>query len=167
MSYELSDTERNAALQLNADYRYEHFISKLVEHEELFILTDEHGVMMLTTDDEDCIPVWPHPEYAKAWAEGEWAQCKPQSITLKVWLEKWIDGMEQDEAVCCRVPDPGSGRYRAGAGRRGRRHCREAGQARLITALFATPVANKDPAIWRGLCFRSVCQMSCHYQGWR
>lgn len=102
MSYELSDTERNAALQLNADYRFDHFISKLVEHEELFVLTDEHGVMMLTTDDEDCIPVWPHPEYAKAWAEGEWADCKPQSITLKVWLERWIDGMEQDE-LCVAV----------------------------------------------------------------
>ena len=87
MSYELSDTERNAALQLNADYRFDHFISKLVEHEELFVLTDEHGVMMLTTEEEDCIPVWPHPDYAKAWAEGEWAECKPQSITLKVWLE--------------------------------------------------------------------------------
>ena len=71
MSYELSDTERNAALQLNADYRFDHFISKLVEHEELFVLTDEHGVMMLTTEEEDCIPVWPHPDYAKAWAEGE------------------------------------------------------------------------------------------------
>ena len=71
-----SDTERNAALQLNADYRFDHFISKLVEHEELFVLTDEHGVMMLTTEEEDCIPVWPHPDYAKAWAEGEWAECK-------------------------------------------------------------------------------------------
>ena len=106
MSYELSDTERNAALQLNADYRYDHFISKLVEHEELFVLTDEHGVMMLTTDDEDCIPVWPHPEYAKAWAEGEWAECKPQSITLKVWLERWVDGMEQDELCVAVFPTP-------------------------------------------------------------
>ena len=106
MSYELSDTERNAALQLNADYRFDHFISKLVEHEELFVLTDEHGVMMLTTEEEDCIPVWPHPDYAKAWAEGEWAECKPQSITLKVWLERWVDGMEQDELCVAVFPTP-------------------------------------------------------------
>mgnify|MGYP002137545917 CR=1 FL=1 len=31
MSYELSDTERNAAVQLNADYRYDHFISKVID----------------------------------------------------------------------------------------------------------------------------------------
>ena len=106
MSYELSDTERNAALQLNADYRFDHFISKLVEHEELFVLTDEHGVMMLTTEEEDCIPVWPHPDYAKAWAEGEWAECKPQSITLKVWLDRWVDGMEQDDLCVAVFPTP-------------------------------------------------------------
>lgn len=106
MSYELTETERNAALQLNADYRFDHFISKLVEHEELFVLTDEHGVMMLTTEDEDCIPVWPHPEYAQAWAEGEWAECKPQSITLKVWLERWVEGMEQDELCVAVFPTP-------------------------------------------------------------
>lgn len=102
MSYTLTDTERNAALSLNADYRYDHFISKLVEHGELYVLTDEHGVMMLTTEDEDCIPVWPHTEYAEAWANGEWAECKPQAITLKVWMERWIDGMEEDQ-LCVAV----------------------------------------------------------------
>lgn len=102
MSYTLTDTERNAALSLNADYRYDHFITKLVEHGELYVLTDEHGVMMLTTEDEDCIPVWPHPEYAEVWASGEWADCKPQAITLKVWMDRWISGMEEDE-VCVAV----------------------------------------------------------------
>lgn len=102
MSYTLTDTERNAALSLNADYRYDHFITKLVEHGELYVLTDEHGVMMLTTEDEDCIPVWPHPEYAEAWASGEWADCKPQAITLKVWMDRWIAGMEEDE-LCVAV----------------------------------------------------------------
>lgn len=106
MSYELSDSERNGALQLNADYRFEHFISKVAEHESLYILTDEHGVMMLTTEDEDCIPVWPHPDYANAWAQGEWANCKAQEVTLKVWLERWVDGMEQDEVYVAVFPTP-------------------------------------------------------------
>ena len=76
--------ERNAALQLNADYRFDHFISKLVEHEELFVLTDEHGVMMLTTEDEDCIPVWPHPEYAKAWGYP-----MPEALAIgELWMAK-------------------------------------------------------------------------------
>ena len=36
----------------------------------------------------------------------EWADCKPQSITLKVWLERWIDGMEQDELCVAVFPTP-------------------------------------------------------------
>lgn len=168
MSYELSDTERNAALQLNADYRFDHFISKLVEHEELFVLTDEHGVMMLTTEDEDCIPVWPHPEYAKAWAEGEWADCKPQSITLKVWLDCWVDGMEQDELCVAVFPTPEQEGIVLDSGRRGRRHRAKAGQARLSPAQALLP--QKDPPqcgvfclcrarAWRGLrAFDSGCR---------
>ena len=109
MSYELSDTERNAALQLNADYRFDHFISKLVEHEELFVLTDEHGVMMLTTEEEDCIPVWPHPDYAKAWAEGEGPSAnRSPSPSRCGWIAGWTAWSRMISAwPCSPTPDQG------------------------------------------------------------
>ena len=50
MSYELSDTERNAALQLNADYRYDHFISKVAQHQQLWTLKDEKGLLLLESE---------------------------------------------------------------------------------------------------------------------
>ena len=31
---------------------------------------------------------------------------QPQSITLKVWLERWVDGMEQDELCVAVFPTP-------------------------------------------------------------
>ena len=97
MSYELTELERNAALRLNADYRYEHFISKVARSGELWALKDENGLLFLKSDnDETCLPVWPHAEYAQLWAVGDQAHYQPQSITLKIWLERWIDGLTQD-----------------------------------------------------------------------
>lgn len=97
MSYELTELERNAALRLNADYRYDHFVSKVARSGELWALKDENGLLFLNSDsDENCLPVWPHPDYAKLWAVGDLERYQPQAITLKIWLERWIDGLTQD-----------------------------------------------------------------------
>ena len=70
-------------------------------------MTERKAMMISFRNVEDGREAKPeHPEYAKAWAEGEWADCKPQSITLKVWLERWVDGMEQDELCVAVFPTP-------------------------------------------------------------
>lgn len=96
MSYDLTEQERNAALQLNADYRYDHFISKVAQYQSLWILKDADGLKLLQAEDATCLPVWPHADYARTWAVDEWAGCEPQSITLPIWLERWVDGLTQD-----------------------------------------------------------------------
>ena len=154
MSYELSDTERNAALQLNADYRFDHFISKLVEHEELFVLTDEHGVMMLTTEEEDCIRCGRIPTTPRPGPKVEWPSAKPQSITLKVWLERWVDGMEQDELCVAVFPTPDQEGIVLDPADAGRRHRAKAGQARLIAPAPLQPWLQKDPACMCGVFCR-------------
>ena len=46
---------------------------------------------------QECLPVWPHSDYASALAKGSWADCKPYKIELSYFLDKWIPGMIQDE----------------------------------------------------------------------
>ena len=105
MSYSLTDVDQAAIEQLNDDERFNHFVNKAVEYQELWILTDEHGCMMLTSDDdEDCIPVWPHADYAKAWAVDDWEQCRPEAISMKVWQSRWVPGMEEDELLVAVFP---------------------------------------------------------------
>lgn len=106
MSYELTDTERNAAQQLNADYRYDHFISKVAQHGALWILKDEQGLLLLQDEEETSLPVWPHPDYAKEWASGDLARYQPQSITLAVWLDRWVEGLTQDGISVAVFPLP-------------------------------------------------------------
>ncbi len=106
MSYELSDTERNAALQLNADYRYDHFISKVAQHQQLWTLKDEKGLLLLESEGDVCLPLWPHSSYAQDWVKDELASYVPQSITLEVFLERWAEGLEQDQIAVAVFPLP-------------------------------------------------------------
>lgn len=97
MTYELSETEKNGALNLNAEYRYDHFVLKVARSGQLWALKDDDGLLFLTADEgEYCLPVWPHEDYAALWATGDFAGYKPQAITLDIWMEKWIDGLTQD-----------------------------------------------------------------------
>ena len=97
MSYRLNEKQRVSVSSLPADERYEHFLQKVTGWEELWGLSDQDGCVMLSTDDgEECIPVWPHPDYATEWATDEWAECQPFKIDLKAWMERWLPGMAED-----------------------------------------------------------------------
>lgn len=84
--------------------RYDFLVEQVKEHKELWVLQDNDGCVMLTTDDEDCIPVWPSEETASLWAEDDWQDCRPLSIGLTEWLERWVPGMEDDELYVAVFP---------------------------------------------------------------
>ncbi|MGO1245885.1 MAG: DUF2750 domain-containing protein [Oceanisphaera sp.] len=105
MSYSLTEADQAAAEKMHDNERYNHFVNKVVEHQEMWILTDEHGCMMLTSDeDEDCIPMWPHADYAKTWAVDDWAACQPEAINMQTWQSRWLPGMEEDELLVAVFP---------------------------------------------------------------
>ena len=106
MSQTLPPEEFQATQALDADARYDHFMQQVVTTGEMWILKDEQGCMLLTAEGDDCIPVWPHPDYAKAWAAEEWAKCEPYAISLKTWLDRWVKGMEEDGLAVAVFPLP-------------------------------------------------------------
>ena len=72
-------------------------ITQFVENQQIWILTDEYGSVMLTTEDEDCIPVWLSKIDAEKWATEDWQGFEAVVITLSTWLNKWTDGLGDDE----------------------------------------------------------------------
>jgi hypothetical protein len=60
--------------------------------------------MLITADGDDCIPVWPHPDYAKAWAVDDWSKSQPFAIPLQVWLDRWTTGMAEDGVAVAVFP---------------------------------------------------------------
>ena len=81
----------------DSEQRYQYFIQSAVANQEIWILTDRQGCVMLNSEDEDCVPVWPSCEAAQAWATGEWQDCQGEAIGLKAWQQRWSDGLEEDE----------------------------------------------------------------------
>lgn len=61
---------------------------------------------MLTTDEEDGVPVWPDAELALLWATDDWEHCEAMELSSEEFLTKWVPGMTQDElmVIVCPVP---------------------------------------------------------------
>jgi len=92
-------------LKLNQQQRFQYFCKEVNKQKQVWLLVDEHGCVMLNTEDEDCVPVWPNKEFAEDWATEEWSHCKPESISLEKWNNRWTRGLEEDELSIVVFPD--------------------------------------------------------------
>ncbi|OLQ70785.1 hypothetical protein BIT28_15320 [Photobacterium proteolyticum] len=105
MSNPLDSSQITAIQAYDAEKRYKYLVKEVVSNRQIWILTDEHGCVMLNTDDEDCVPVWPNKEFAESWATGEWEYCKAEAISLNKWHSRWTHGLEDDELAVVIFPN--------------------------------------------------------------
>ncbi len=107
MSWTPSEKEVQAVLALEASKRYEHWIKKVADQQEVWSLWQEGG-WALAGDDagRQLVPVWPHSRYAALCAEGAWLGYQPKAITLDSWLDRWLPGMERDQRLVAVFPAP-------------------------------------------------------------
>ncbi|WP_245785647.1 DUF2750 domain-containing protein [Alkalimonas amylolytica] len=105
MEYQLNQDELNKLVQLTPEQRYEYFVHAAADLDAIWILVDDEGFVLVSAEDERCIPVWPHAELAELWIDGEWSECQAQSIPLATWLEKWTSGLQGDELAIAVFPD--------------------------------------------------------------
>lgn len=88
--------------------RLNYLIQQVVSNKEIWLLTDEHGCMMLNTEDEDCVPVWPNEEFAQRWINDEWQNCQAQAISLNKWYSRWTMGLADDDLALVIFPNQDS-----------------------------------------------------------
>lgn len=108
MEWEVSDKELKAILSLPGEKRYEYFVKKIADWEQIWSLRNQDGWVLASSDavDMHLVPVWPHQKYVAACLSEEWDNCKPASISLKDWIEKWIPGMLKDNLQVAVFPTP-------------------------------------------------------------
>ncbi|MDH5446990.1 MAG: DUF2750 domain-containing protein [Gammaproteobacteria bacterium] len=107
MSYRINDKEIENVLALSGADRYEHFVKRVADWEEVWSLQDKNGWVSSENDEGiKSIPVWPHPEYTKLCAEENWKGNNPSSIELQAFIEKWLPGMEKDGLLVAVFPTP-------------------------------------------------------------
>lgn len=105
MSQELTQEQIASVNKMRSEERFNYCIKEIAKQRKVWILTDEHGCVMLNTEEEDCVPVWPHEAFANQWATGEWEHCKAESISTAKWFSRWTHGLEDDELAVVVFPN--------------------------------------------------------------
>jgi len=101
----LTPEQVTRVLTLDQQQRFQYLCKEVNKQQSIWLLVDEHGCVMLNTEDEDCIPVWPNKEFAEDWATEEWSHCTAEAISLNKWYERWSRGLEEDELSVVVFPD--------------------------------------------------------------
>lgn len=86
-------------LRLSKDDRYDYFIRKVADYEEVWGL-ESNGWALLGDDlNNQVFPFWPEKEFAEICAIDQWTGYEAKPIELNSFLEKWIPGMEKDKIL--------------------------------------------------------------------
>lgn len=96
MTYTLSPKEFHSVSGMSAEERFDYFVDAIIKSKEVWTLSSDQGTVLMSSEGEDCLPVWPHPDFAEQWVSGDWSDCTAMSIDLGVWLERWLPGMDED-----------------------------------------------------------------------
>jgi hypothetical protein len=91
--------------KLDSQERYEYLVETVIEQQQVWILSDSKGFVLLNSDGEDCLPVWPHKECAEQWLTGDWKACQAEAIALDVWQSRWTVGLTGDKLVIAAFPN--------------------------------------------------------------
>lgn len=104
---QVNDLEYVNVIKLAPEKRYEYFVKKVCDWEEIWSLKDEKGwCQMGSPDGHECVPIWPAQRYAQALCINEWKDCSAVSISLEKWIQSWIPGMEKDRRCVAVFPTP-------------------------------------------------------------
>ena len=109
MSYRMHPKQLENVFALTSKQRYEHFILKVCDWEELWILEDNNKDFLIITPQEDLayLPVWPHADYALAFHEI-YPSLKPSRVELDSFLETWLPNLNNDGLKVGVLPNLGT-----------------------------------------------------------
>lgn len=105
MAYEIDSEELVKILDLSDVERFDYLISQALQHEEIWSLKGNAGWATVQSEGRTCIPFWPHRKCAALFAKSEWFSYKPQVITTKQFVERWVSGLEQKNTFVAVFPN--------------------------------------------------------------
>ena len=106
-SYPLNPKQFTAVLALSGPDRFQHFISRVADWQNVWGLRDENGWVSASDDEGNlAFPFWPHPDYAAACATDKWLGNLPDSVEIHEFLEHWLPNMGKDGVAVAVFPTP-------------------------------------------------------------
>ncbi|WP_312901539.1 DUF2750 domain-containing protein [Chryseobacterium taichungense] len=88
----MNNKEKENILKLEPYKRYQYFIKKIADFEELWTIVDEDGNYALSdVDNHTLISLWTSEEFVKSNLEQGWEKCKPIKLTLDELREELFE----------------------------------------------------------------------------
>ena len=101
---EINSQEFITISKLQPEERFDYALEQMIKHDHLWGLFGDNGWLLLKADDDACMPVWPHAEFAQAWEKDDFPDCKPKQIDFAAWKEQWLPGMQNNGTLVLVFP---------------------------------------------------------------
>lgn len=92
----MNQKEFEAVIKLPGEKRYEYFIKKVADYEELWGLYNDGWAMIADDNNNEMIPFWPKKEFAEYCAIDDWKGYKAESIDLYEFMDNLLQDMKTD-----------------------------------------------------------------------
>lgn len=92
----LNNKEIEVVSKLPTSKRYEYFIKKVADFEEVWGLFDDGWAISEDDNGNPLMPFWPKKEFANLCAVNEWKNYKAELIELEDFMQEWLPGMKED-----------------------------------------------------------------------
>ena len=88
--------------------RYNHFVKRVADWEWVWALEQPDGGLVQSTSDDGVahLALWPHPRYAEACAEGDWAGTVPAGFEVHDWVVELLPKLAADGIMLAVFPTP-------------------------------------------------------------
>ena len=83
MKFKPSSTELSEVDSYEANERLHFFLTRAIESEEVWGLSNASGWVMKDSDDQTILPVWPYEQMAATCAVNEWQNYAPGAVSLE------------------------------------------------------------------------------------
>jgi len=97
MRYLASPSELQQVESYGPEERMQYFLSRAIEAEEIWGLSNESGWVMKDQDDYSILPVWPYQQMAKICAVNKWKDYTAGAVSLEHFVYKLLPIMKQQD----------------------------------------------------------------------
>ena len=102
----LNPKEIEAVLKLPADKRYQHFIKRIADQEELWGIYDSDWIKIKYEDGSDLFPVWPNKEYAQLYLQKYCPSAFVKTIDLYEFIDTFLPELGERNIAVSVFPTP-------------------------------------------------------------
>lgn len=95
----------NNVFNLSSQERYGYLIRKTADFETIYLIVDdEEQYVMIGSNGNNFLPVWPEKEFAQLFLADDWVNCIIEEMSIYNFME-WLDDLSNDNIEIAGFPD--------------------------------------------------------------